>query len=118
MLTDCVWISRNLWDVLAGYYPPNASFGATLLAKPLNTTTTKIGPWVAHTTYTYEAIEGLFRHNAQDAAIKLATEHVRSLLCQSASQFTCVPTCVRPVCLERLESRPVSISGAENRVCY
>ena len=34
---------------------------------------------VAHTTYTYEAIEGLFRHNAQAAAIQLATEHVRDM---------------------------------------
>ena len=75
--------------VLVGYYPPNASFGATLLAKPLNTTATKIGPWVAHTTYTYEAIEGLFRHNAQDAAIRLATEHVRDM--QRSFGFTIFP---------------------------
>ena len=68
-----------LLDDVNGYYPPNSSFGAVLLAKPLNTTATKIGPWVAHTTYSYEAIEGLFRHDAHDAAIKLATEHVRDM---------------------------------------
>ena len=65
------------------------SFGAVLLAKPLNTTATKIGPWVAHTTYSYEAIEGLFRHNAHDAAIKLATEHVRDM--QRSFGFTIFP---------------------------
>lgn len=81
--------------ILVGYYPPNASFGATLLAKPLNTTGT-IGPWVAHTTYTYEAIEALFRHNAQDAAIKLATEHVRNSIRDSkqANQPACLPACI------------------------
>jgi hypothetical protein len=68
-----------LLDPVSGYYPPNSSFGAVLLAKPLNTTATKIGPWVAHTTYTWEAIDGLFRHNAHNAAIKLATEHVRDM---------------------------------------
>jgi hypothetical protein len=80
---DDDWAERQadsfLLNNITGYYPPNASFGAVLLAKPLNTTATKIGPWVAHTTYTYEAIEGLFRHNAHDAAIKLATEHVRDM---------------------------------------
>ena len=80
---DDDWAQRQadayLLDDVTGYYPPNASFGAVLLAKPLNTTATKIGPWVAHTTYTYEAIEGLFRHDARDAAIKLATEHVRDM---------------------------------------
>jgi hypothetical protein len=80
---DDDWAAKQADDFLlndvTGYYPPNASFGAVLLAKPLNTTATKIGPWVAHTTYTYEAIEGLFRHNVQDAAIKLATEHVRDM---------------------------------------
>ena len=68
-----------LLNSVTGHYPPNASFGAVLLAKPLNTTATKVGPWVAHTTYTYGAIEGLFRHNAHDAAIKLATGHVRDM---------------------------------------
>ena len=61
------------------YFPPNASFGAVLLAKPLNTTAAKVGPWVAHTTYSYEAIEGLFRHNAREAAVALATGHVRDM---------------------------------------
>ena len=68
-----------LLNDVTGHYPPNSSFGAILLARPLNTTATKIGPWVAHTTYTYEAIEGLFRHNAHDAAIKLATGHIRDM---------------------------------------
>jgi hypothetical protein len=29
--------------------------------------------------YTYEAIDGLFRHNVHDSAIKLATEHIRDM---------------------------------------
>ena len=70
-----------------GYYPPNASYGAVLLAFPLNSTYT--GPWVAHTTYTYEAIDGLIRHNVHDSAIQLATEHVRDM--QRTYGWTTIP---------------------------
>jgi len=66
-----------LLDDKNGHYPPNASYGAVLLAFPLNGSYS--GPWVAHTTYTYEAIDGLFRHNAHDSAIHLATEHIRDM---------------------------------------
>ena len=55
-----------LMDDVTGHYPPNASYGGILLAFALNASSVVAGtsgPWVAHTTYTYEAIEGLFRHN-------------------------------------------------------
>jgi hypothetical protein len=40
-----------LLNDVTGHYPPNASYGAVLLAAPLNESTPDTGPWIAHTTY-------------------------------------------------------------------
>ena len=41
-----------LMNDVTGHYPPNASYGAILLATALNETDpSKKDPWVAHTTY-------------------------------------------------------------------
>lgn len=68
-----------LMNSVTGHFPPNASFGAILLATPMNETTPATGPWIAHTTYTYEAIDGLFRHDVHDYAVELTTGHIRDM---------------------------------------
>lgn len=60
-----------------GFYPPNASWGAPLLASPLNDT--HPGPWLAHTTGTAEALDGLFRHHVADAGINLTLAHIGAM---------------------------------------
>ena len=78
-----------LMNDVTGHFPPNASYGAILLAKSLRDSTPESGPWIAHTTYTYEAIDGLFRHDVHDDAVTLATGHIRDM--QRSYGFTIFP---------------------------
>jgi hypothetical protein len=78
-----------LMNDVTGHFPPNASYGAILLATPLNESTPSTGPWIAHTTYTYEAIDGLFRHDVYNDAVQLATGHIRDM--QRTYGFTIFP---------------------------
>ena len=70
-----------------GFYPPNRSFGAPLLAFANNVT--NMGPWAAHTTKTVEVIDGLFRHGAGAAAINLTLGHIEAM--QRDFGFTVYP---------------------------
>ena len=83
-----------------GFYPPNRTWGAPLLASPLNDT--HPGPWLAHTTGAGEAIEGLFRHHVAGAGINLTLEHIGAM--QRDFGYTCIrrlgiemAACGRPV---------------------
>ena len=79
----------HLMNDVTDHFPPNASYGGILLAKSLNDSTPETGPWIAHTTYTYEAIDGLFRHDVHDDAVALATGHIRDM--QRSFGFTIFP---------------------------
>jgi len=70
-----------------GFYPPNKTYGAPLLAQALNES--KVQPWVAHTTGAGEVSEGLFRHYAADQAINLTLSHIGSM--QRDYGFTIFP---------------------------
>lgn len=70
-----------------GFYPPNKTYGAPLLAQALNES--KVQPWVAHTTGAGEVIEGLFRHYAADQAINLTLSHIGAM--QRDYGFTIFP---------------------------
>jgi len=70
-----------------GFYPPNSTYGAVPLASPLNNTLP--GPWLAHTTKAVEVIDGLFRHNAGQAALNLTLGHIEGM--QRQYGFTVYP---------------------------
>jgi hypothetical protein len=70
-----------------GFYPPNSTYGTVPLASPLNDTLP--GPWLAHTTKAVEVIDGLFRHDAGQAALNLTLGHIEGM--QRQYGFTVYP---------------------------
>lgn len=67
------WIFNDAY----GFWPPNRTWGSPPLATPLNDSSS--GPWLSHTTGAAEAMEGLFRHNADRDAINLTQSHLGAM---------------------------------------
>lgn len=87
--------SARLWLLNSeyGFMPPNDTWAAPLAAHALNSSEAMAGwsddPWLAHSTFTWETTDGLYRHHVGEAANAITLGHIRAM--QRTYGFTVFP---------------------------
>jgi len=88
--------SVKLWLLNSdyGFMPPNDTWAAPLAAASINSSKAAAawqggGPWLAHSTFLWETVDGLYRHHAGEAANTIALGHTKAM--QRTYGFTIFP---------------------------